>query len=120
MLKGLEIAGPKIEPGKRQHLKDWLTDSENAKWMNNFLKSLSGFVPNLYVGKADVLSKRVKEHLKGTSDFGKVILAETNGLTWEDLKFHWLEIPADDKVVLEALEFITGSISMSGFSTRLG
>jgi hypothetical protein len=120
LLKGLEISGPKFESNKRTHLKEWLKVQANAQWLNSYLKELGKFVPNLYVGKADVLSKRVKEHLKSGSNFGKVINSDESVLTWEDLRFHWLTVDTNDKVVLEALEFITGSVSMSGFSTRLG
>ena len=117
--RGFSHRGEPISGDKYTRLREWLKETENAKWMISFLKDLSDFMPNLYVGKSENIGKRVGQHLSGTSNFGKKI-SDSADLSWEDLLISWRVIPDADSQLLEAVELVTTVVSLSGYVEKAG
>ena len=117
--RGFLHRGEPLSGDKSVKLREWLKDSENAKWMIAFLKELKDYMPNLYVGKADNLAKRIGQHLAGSSKFGQKI-NDSSELTWQDLSVSWCQIPGADSQLLEAVELVTTVVSLSGFVEKAG
>lgn len=119
MLGGLEIRGQSLERDKLNAIKDWLKDIDNASWMISYLSQIDRHMPALYVGNTNSIVKRVKQHMSEASGFGARV-AKHPKLNWRDMTLHWLELPGASKPVLESIEMITQSLSVSAFSERIG
>jgi predicted GIY-YIG superfamily endonuclease len=116
---GIKIRGQQLGGDKALALKEWLKDVANARWMISYLENIYMHMPSLYVGNTRSIVHRVNEHMSGTHGFGSRILKSAE-LNWSDLSLHWLEMPGASKQVLESVEFITQSLSVSAFSKRVG
>ncbi len=92
-------------------------------FMKEFLESLEAFTPALYVGEAQDLRKRVKDHLVGRTGFSDFITKESS-LDFSKLDFYFFVSPpflhVNDSRTREALEYIATMTSLSGFGQRAG
>lgn len=116
---GVRLGGKVLEPAKEQNLRRWLADPGNAHWFIENLASVGQMMPTLYVGKADHLVTRVADHLSGKSGFGTEVNADPQ-LEWRDLVFGWISVPDAGTGVLESLEYVVQSLTVSAFSRRFG
>ena len=118
-LAGLRINGQQLEGDKVQHLREWLADIDNCKWMISYLESINKHMPTLYVGNAKNIATRASQHLSEADGFGQRV-SRHRYLNWSDMKLHWIEIPNAQKSALEAIEFVTQSLTVSAFTKRVG
>jgi hypothetical protein len=118
-LMGLRINGQKLDGNKVRDLKEWLSNIDNCKWMISYLESINKHLPTLYVGNTKNIRTRASEHLSELTGFGQRV-ARHKSLNWSDMKLHWIEIPNAQKPALEAIEFVTQSLTISAFTKRVG
>ena len=118
-LTGLKINGQKLDGDKVRDLKDWLSNIDNCKWMISYLENINKHMPALYVGHTKNIHTRASQHLSESTGFGQRVGRHKN-LNWSDMKLHWVEIPNAQKPALEAIEFVTQSLTISAFTKRVG
>lgn len=119
-LLGLRLNGKKLPDQKSANLVKFMQRRPGAsKFIQDYVSELSDFLPNLYVGNTENLAERVVQHVNGTSDFGKTVNGEW-GRDFKDLTFHFFEVKNAPKEILEGLEFIAQSLTVSAFTKRAG
>ncbi len=125
-IKGAELRSAAPPTDKRETLRQWLESNNNRKWFHTFLQHLSTHTPALYVGETGNLLQRTKSHLNGDTDFAQHI---SRHIAWDllDLYYFRLGSPTTDGTpttdgasVRQALEFLTTSLTIGGFTTRPG
>lgn len=118
-IQEVTIVGKRFDVEKQKTLKQFLSNPANAHWFLSYFSSLSSQIPNLYTGNTVNLCDRIKSHVGGGSDFGRYILDEWPG-SFSNLSLHWKEIPNGSKDLLEMLEFLNQSLTVSGLTKRAG
>jgi hypothetical protein len=125
-LRGIAVGGGSLSDAKRQMLKEWLQEPGHRQWMRGFLASLSEIVPPLYVGEADNLARRVRDHLRGDTDFAEALEGKLK-LSWDKLTFWYCVVPAnlssEDKGAKELrtlLEMLIARLALAGWTIRPG
>jgi hypothetical protein len=121
VIQGKPLAKSDAEQGdKYKNLQDWLKVQKNCQWMIHFLGELGEMLPPLYVGKAKNLRKRTRGHLIGDGGVGDIVRSHASG-DWNKVALYYMEAPlGTSDGVLEALEFVTQSMSISSFTKRVG
>lgn len=122
-IQSIELAGRGLSKDKREYLRSFLSEERARRWMAEFLAGLDSHLPSLYVGETGNLVTRVAEHIEGQSNFGKIVNASTQ-LDWADLTLHYCVVRATDetasKVARQTLEYLTSTVTVAGFSQRIG
>jgi hypothetical protein len=118
-IQELTIVGKRFDVEKQKTLKYFLSKPANAQWFLSYFASLSAQIPNLYTGNTKNLCERIRSHVNGGSDFGRYVRDEWPG-DFNNLSLHWKEIPNGSKDVLEMLEFLNQSLTVSGLTKRAG
>lgn len=125
-LRGIVLGGGSLSEVKAATLKLSLQEMRNRHWLRAFLGSLNDLAPPLYVGEADNLARRVRDHLRGDTDFAS-ILREKIKLSWDTLTLLYCPLPAQfasdsagakDRRTL--LEMIAARLLLAGCTTRPG
>lgn len=111
-LHGLTIGGGRLTPEKERTL-TWLASKRKARtYIANVVESLTEVAPPIYVGNANNLCVRMKQHLTDATDLSDY-LRDTLELDWRDLELNFLLLdkkPAesnDSKKVQEFLELVS-------------
>ena len=121
----LTVSGKPLPEEKKQLLEAKASSEGNFRlWMERFLGTLDSFAPTLYVGETSDLSARVRDHLNGSTGFGKVIEDEAS-LSWDDLDFYYMTLDIfgnneNSAKFRKSLEYVTTMISVSGYVGRAG
>ncbi|WP_139363085.1 hypothetical protein [Gordonia sp. IITR100] len=122
-VQSIELSGRGLSKDKRGYLRTFLSDERARRWMTEFLAGLDNHLPSLYVGETGNLVTRVAEHIEGQSSFGQIINTSTQ-LDWRDLTLHYCIVRATDelasKVARQTLEYLTSTVTVAGFSQRIG
>lgn len=117
---GFELVG-KLD-AKKDSLNEFLSTPEHRKWAFKFLQDLEPHTPPIYVGQTQNLEKRVRSHMSGVDGFGKKI-SEHSNLSWDDLHLRYCIVTGKVEVTkkyIEAMEYITQVLTISGYTTRAG
>jgi hypothetical protein len=120
---GVEIRGRPLTADKRQVLQAFARASTNRRWLLAYLRGIEQHMPALYVGEAEDLPARVQQHMQGVSDFGALVNSRAD-LDWGNLNLHYVTIPLDpdgkSTSVRRAIEYLTASLAIAGFTRRPG
>lgn len=125
-IHGVSVGGDNLSLRKEKTLKDALLKRENREWLREFVRSLTEFSPPLYVGEADSLSTRIRDHLRGDTNFADM-LQNKLGLSWNKLILCYC--PLDGQTCAESgsdkdwrtlLEMIATVFGLAGCTARPG
>jgi len=110
-----------ISENKSKKLRDYIKSEENRRKFNDFLKSAI-FSRPFYVGKADDLHKRLKDHSSGRSKILSQIRSQ--GINNEDIWVGYFELndfnEKNDKQINDVFEEIFQRIVKPGLTQRPG
>ena len=110
-----------ISENKSKKLRDYIKSEENRRKFNDFLKSAI-FSRPFYVGKADDLHKRLKDHSSGRSKILSQIRSQ--GINNEDIWVGYFELNVfnekNDKQINDVFEEIFQRIVKPGLTQRPG
>src|SRR5687768_15471347 len=63
LLHGVSIGGSALTDAKLETLKEWAAEPKSRRWLLAMIESIGSLAPPLYIGEADDLARRVKDHL---------------------------------------------------------
>lgn len=116
------IGGTGLNERKRSDLSQLVRTANGATVVWKFLMFLQGQMPAIYVGETGDLPRRIKEHLEGSTDFGRTV-NEDPVLTWEDLVLDVVrmgDVGEDGVPSRRALEYLTTLMTISSYTQRPG
>ena len=125
-LHGISVGGGSLSLRKQETLNNALLKRENREWLREFLRSLNDFTPPLYIGEADSLSSRIREHLRGDTNFAEILQNKLR-LSWSKLILCYC--PLDGQSCTESgnskdwrtlLEMMATVFGLAGCTTRPG
>lgn len=121
-LEGLQIGGGGLTDEKTGALESVTGSASGRDVLATFIETLSQFSHPVYVGQADDLLKRIRQHLAGETDL-QAYLSETLGLSWPDLDLYFVVLSPNtarsegSRKVLELFELIAQRL-LAPFGTR--
>lgn len=86
---GINIGGGELPPDKLRMLDEVSHTAKKRRLLLRFIEYLSCFTPPIYIGQANDLQRRVREHLDGNTSLQSYV-HQTLGLTWQDIVFFYL------------------------------
>lgn len=119
---GIQIGGGGLTEDKLATLEKVAASSSLRGFIIAFVESLSEFSPSIYIGEANDLRARVRQHLDGDTGLLAYITDLLN-LRWQDLQFHFVitskstEVSDQAKAIQELLEMISQR-SLAPFATQ--
>ena len=116
----IDLRAARLPSSKSEILRRWTSKERNRKWLVNFLQDLSEHAPALYVGETGNLRNRVRDHLKGRTDFSGAVEVH---FSWSDLDFFYYELGPPREAGTEwrrTIEYVTTGITIGGFTQRPG
>lgn len=122
-LSNIELRGRGLPDSKRRFFRSFLSNLTARRWMTQYLAELSTHLPALYVGEADNLQQRVRQHIAGESQFGAQIAA-MGELNWQMMSLFYVKVDNGDSNAAAAarrsLEYLTTSLTIAGYTSRPG
>jgi hypothetical protein len=124
LLHGLSIGGAALTDEKLQTLSLWVTEAKSRRWLLAMVESIGTLAPPLYIGEADNLARRVKDHLGNRTDFS-LTLRDKLKLTWQDCELWYCSIP-EEFLALEPkgrrtlIELVVARLTIAGSTSRPG
>ncbi|RMD84514.1 MAG: GIY-YIG nuclease family protein [Candidatus Dadabacteria bacterium] len=115
LLEGLSIGGGELTPDKARLLEQLVRGPRSRRFVCSAVVSLESFLPPLYVGRADDLRARVRDHLDGQTglvDYLRSVLE----LDWEDVSLWFLAVRASarreerGRAIIELLEYVAQKV----------
>jgi hypothetical protein len=109
--EGIQVGGGGLTENKVQTLDAIAANSKLRRLVISYIESLSDFHPAIYIGEADNLCKRVKEHIDGETGLHQYA-DKFLELKWEDLRFCYFKtsktpgVSTHAKSIQELLEMI--------------
>lgn len=125
-LTGLELGGGPLTDAKVETLNDFVETLKRRRYLREFLSALAELAPPLYVGETNNVHTRLRQHLRGDTDFA-VRLAQL-GMSWPDVTFwYWPLGEASDAADSETakrrrtmFELLAARFSIAACATRPG
>jgi hypothetical protein len=121
---GINIGGGDLPIEKLKELTDVSHEPKKRRQLLRFIELLSCFTPPLYIGQANDLRRRAKEHLDGNTALYAYV-HETLGLTWRDIVFFYLKTSpsvevgaADSEEAFRELLELTSQRLLAPFGVR--
>jgi len=121
-LENLRLSAGPLPATKSASLKTFLAKSGNRNWMHRFLEELGQHAPALYVGETGDLPARIKQHMSGASDFGRMV-KDSEDLDWTRLQLQYCSLgpPSQEgSSTRTALEYFATTVTIAGYTTRPG
>ena len=119
----ITIGGHGLTEKKSTNLFDFMKNKKVRIYTARFINSLKLAAPILYIGKADNLKKRIKQHLNNESDFSTNLINNYH-LSFDDLVLYYCPVVDSDaekaKDYLELLELISQRIINPFAVERMG
>ncbi len=118
---GMQVGGGGLTDDKEETLKSIATNSKLRRIVISYVESLSEFCPPIYIGEANDLSERVKDHIRGDT----ALLPYVEGLLHlqiQDLQFQYFvtnknpDVSVEAKAIQELLEIIAQRV-LAPFAT---
>ena len=122
-LEGISLGGAPLTDDKLSTLRDWMGDGRSRKWLAQVVTSVGDLAPPLYVGESEDLPRRIKDHLRGETDFS--VALGGLGLKWTDCNLSVCPVPsellnADAKGRRTLIELIVARLAIAGSTSRPG
>ncbi len=122
MIEEFLIGGTGLNERKRADLVQLVRTANGATFVWKYLMFLQNQVPAIYVGETGDLPRRIKEHIEGSTDFGRTV-NDDPVLTWEDLVLDVVrmgEVGDDGVPSRRALEYLTTLMTIANYTQRPG
>jgi hypothetical protein len=124
LLHGISIGGAALTENKLSTLKEWVTDAKSRRWLLSMVQSIEVLAPPIYIGEADDLARRVKDHLAYKTDFS-LILRDKLNLEWQDCELWYCSLPEeclaiDAKRRRTLVELMVARLTVAGCTSRPG
>lgn len=116
-INGMLLKSPGLPEAKKEALSSILVTADGRKAVLSYLDSIRDHLPSLYVGEAENLAKRIREHLLN-SDF-KTRLKKRSSLEIQQLSLYYKD-SSSDKVERELEESITTMLTGGWLVARQG
>jgi hypothetical protein len=118
----LELRAGSLRPDKRAALRRFAEKPGNRRWLGTFLEQLGAHTPALYAGETGHLPTRIRQHLRGESDFGALVEGHAR-LCWEKLELHYYDLgpPREGNMITrQTFEYIAAALTIAGYTSRPG
>ena len=116
------IGGTGLNERKRADFIELVRTANGATFVWKYLMFLQSQVPAIYVGETGDLPRRIREHIEGSTDFGRTVNSDPV-LTWDDLILEVVRMGdvGDDGVPSRrALEYLATLMTISSYTQRPG
>lgn len=124
LLHGISIGGAPLTDDKLDTLNVWATEPKSRRWLVSMVESIELLAPPLYIGETDNLARRVKDHLRNSTDFSLMLRDKLN-LQWKDCELLYCSVP-DEFLLIDAkarrtlVELIVARLTIAGCTSRPG
>ena len=119
---GYFVGGGGLTEEKQTSLDRLANNPKFRRMLQRYIETLSDFTPPIYIGEADSLLSRVKNHLSGDTNL-QTYVEDKLGLSWKDLTFQFFvtskhkKVTDDKKSKQELFELISQRL-LAPFGTR--